>query len=120
MQDSAGPENRKFPRINVDLPVVVSSRGGQFVARIVNISLGGCLLEGGLLARVGEILGITCGGKVLAGNFRAKVLWSVSQESASNFGSCFWGADERTKREILQNLLTIAKPADSRSFHLLP
>ena len=119
MKATSGPENRKFPRINVDLPVVVSAKGGNFTARIINISLGGCLLEGGLLARVGEILAVTCGAKVITGNFRAKILWAVPRESTSNFGSCFWGADERAKRDILQSLLSIAKPGDPGALHLL-
>jgi hypothetical protein len=118
MQSVGGAENRKFPRIEIDLPVVVVGKGGFFKARLTNISLGGCLLEGGLRARVGEILAIKWGESLPPEIFKAKVLWAVPRESTSNFGSSFWGADEPAKREILQRIIRMARPADPLA-HLL-
>lgn len=120
MAISSGPNQRKYPRLEIDMPVLVVGRGGQKQARMINVSMGGCQLAGSLDTRVGEILSIACGGRVLTEGFRAKVVWTTKgEEETTNFGSSFWAADEAARRELVHRLIAIAHPEDPKAAHLL-
>jgi hypothetical protein len=119
MANISGSNQRKFPRVDLDMPVLVVGRGGHKQARMVNVSLGGCQLEGALDTRVGEILSISCGGRVLTEGFQAKIVWSKKTEDTINFGGCFWGSNEEMKRELVHRLIAIAHPENPRAAHLL-
>jgi hypothetical protein len=119
MGTASSANQRRYPRIEINMPVLVIGRGGQKQARMVNVSLGGCQLEGSLDTRVGEILSIACGGRVLTEGFRAKVVWSIPSESTSNFGGTFLAADEEMRKELVHRLISIAHPENPRAAHLL-
>ena len=119
MQDTSGANQRRFPRVDLDLPVQVICKGGRFEGHMRNLSMGGCLLEGPIQARVGEILIVACKIPAVNGEFRAKILWAVPKEETANFGSCFWGADERAKRELIHSIIRLAKPENPQAVRLL-
>lgn len=68
----APSDQRRYPRIDVDLPVFVVGREQRSRARMVNLSLGGCQVQGPLKARPGEVLAILCGHKRADRGFRTK------------------------------------------------
>lgn len=120
MVEQVGENKRRHTRLDINLPVVVVSPKGRFKATLVNVSLGGCQLEGGLSARVGEILAVRCldrpGGQE---DFQARVVWVVPKNEVVSYGGMFWRADENAKRELLQGLAGLAKPGDPMAARLL-
>lgn len=117
--EASGADKRRFPRVDLDMPVLVVGREGQWQARMVNVSLGGCLLEGLIKARVGEILSISCGYAAPTEGFRARVVWAVPKQERSSFGGTFWGADENHRRELVHKLINLAQPMNAGEAHLL-
>lgn len=120
LQDRGGENKRRHARVDINLPVVVVARQGRFRATLVNVSLGGCQLEGGLPARVGEILAVSCLDKPGAQeDFQTRVVWAVPKDEVVSYGGMFWRADENAKRELLQGIVELAKPGDPMAARLL-
>jgi hypothetical protein len=120
LQDQGGENKRKHARVDINLPVVVVARKGRYKATLVNVSLGGCQLEGGLPARVGEILAVSCLDKPGAReDFQTRVVWAVPKDEVVSYGGMFWRADENAKRELLQGIVELAKPGDPMAARLL-
>jgi hypothetical protein len=119
MPAQSGPEQRKYPRVNLNMPVLIVGRDGHWVARMINVSLGGCQLEGEVPTRVGDILAVACGPKDSVEGFRAKVVWAAPRDPILSFGGLFWGADEEKRRMLVHKLITLAHPEDAAGAHRL-
>jgi hypothetical protein len=120
LQEKGGENKRKFPRVEINLPVVVATRKGRFRATLVNVSMGGCQLEGELPARVGEILAISCLDRPKdRENFQTRLVWAVPKKEKNTYGGMFWRADEGTKREMLQEIMELARPQDPMAVRML-
>lgn len=106
-------DQRKYPRVDLDLPVFVVGREMRARARMINLSLGGCQVKGPLQTRPGEVLAILCGAKRADRGFRAKVVWAVPGEGDMCFGGSFLAGEEE-RRELVKSLIRLGRPDDAR------
>lgn len=100
-----GIESRRYARLDVNLPVVISSPKGISQATMTNVSLGGCQLVGAIPARMGEVLSVSLSLEQRTEEFMLKVVWFVPKETGNSFGSQFWKADEERKRRFLKTIM---------------
>ena len=90
VRQTAGPEKREHPRIDINWAALLETAGGKIEAQIKNISLGGAFICCKNPLSIGEVFPLTMHGPndepVMA---TAKVVWSninVPQEKVVNRG----------------------------------
>lgn len=99
---------RRFQRIETRLPARVAASGVPYEGRILNVSTGGCLIEGPIRARVGQIFAVGYPKRSTWEIFRCKIMWATHQGDAFQFGNVFLVIDEKAKHLLMLNLIEAA------------
>ncbi len=103
-----GYTKRRFQRIETQLKARVAASGVGYDGRILNVSTGGCLIEGPIRARVGQIFAVGYPKRSTWEIFRCKIMWATNQGDAFQFGNVFLVMDEKAKHLLLLNLIEAA------------
>lgn len=103
-----GYTKRRFQRIETQLKARVAASGVRYDGRILNVSTGGCLIEGPIRARVGQVFAVGYPKNSTWEIFRCKILWSTARGDAFQFGNGFLVMDEKAKHILMLNLIEAA------------
>ena len=82
--------------------------GIPYDGRILNVSTGGCLIEGPIRARVGQIFAVGYPKQSSWEIFRCKIMWAAFKGEEFLFGNVFLVMDEKAKHQLLLNLIEAA------------
>lgn len=116
MAEASGLLNRRTERFDTNLPVAADISGTRLLCLVKNVSLGGCLMEGTAMARVGEIFAVTFGMPGVWESFRSKIMWAVPKEQeVRRYGCAFWALEDKAKERLLSTLLRVAKAHHNRN-----
>ncbi len=99
---------RRFERIETTLTARVAASGVGYDGRILNVSTGGCLIEGPIQARVGQIFAVGYPKQSTWEVFRCKIMWATPRGEEFQFGNTFLTADETEKRRLMLSLIEAA------------
>lgn len=102
---------RRYERINTRLPARVATTFAHYNGNIVNVSSGGCLIEGPIRARVGQIFAVGFPKLATWEIFRCKIMWATPKgEKGESFqyGNTFLTVDETAKRLLMLSLIEAA------------
>jgi PilZ domain len=108
MTNDQGYIQRRFQRIDTQLQARVAALGVRYDGRILNVSTGGCLIEGPIQARVGQIFAVGYPKQTTWEIFRCKIMWATTRGDAFQFGNVFLVMDEKAKHLLMLNLIEAA------------
>jgi|GEM_PF-3163826 len=111
MTEAGGLLNRRLERFDTNFPVAADISGRRLVCLMKNVSIGGCLVEGGSKARVGEIFAVTFGMEGAWESFKSRIIWATPKDTEPlfRFGCSFWAVQEKDKVQLLSSLLRVAR-----------
>jgi PilZ domain len=97
-----GSERRTEPRWPAEAVVHITfQNGAQVDARILNVNLGGCFLEGSYGLQGGETVYLQSQSPHLNGVY-AQAVWVVNEPNLQGFGVQFQPMDDSQKFEIIK------------------
>lgn len=108
MTNDKGYIQRRFQRIDTRLPARVAASGVRYDGHILNVSTGGCLIEGPIHARVGQIFAVGYPRQSSWEIFRCKIMWAIYKGEEFQFGNVFLVMDEKAKHLLMLNLIEAA------------
>lgn len=109
MTGKQGYIQRRFQRIDTRLPARVAAASGvRYDGNILNVSTGGCLIEGPIRARVGQIFAVGYPKQSTWEIFRCKIMWATFKGEVFQFGNVFLVMDEKAKHLLMLNLIEAA------------
>ncbi|GEM_PF-4959770 len=87
-------EQRKNPRIKVDVNCELMLGDKAFSALMLNISLGGCLIETAARPRLREIVALRIRFGMTVEEVKLKVVWQSYGRGMGKIGTQFYGIEE--------------------------
>jgi hypothetical protein len=99
---------RRYERIDTRLPARVATTFARYNGSILNVSSGGCLIEGPIRARVGQIFAVGFPKLATWEIFRCKIMWAAPKGETVQYGNTFLTVDETAKRLLMLSLIEAA------------
>jgi hypothetical protein len=98
----SGNERRQEPRWPAEAVIQITFQNNtQVAARLLNVNLGGCFLEGYYGLQGGETVFLQGQNPILNGLY-AQVVWIVNEPNLQGFGVMFQPMDDAQKFELIR------------------